>query len=169
MKKIGIISDTHFATLAEGVALVERLRRSCFANVDAVIHCGDLVHPDTPLLFDDWPFYVVRGNMDIDSPHIPEQRILQLEGFNIAVIHGWGNAATLEQRLLNHFDGVSLDCLVYGHSHLPVCHRVGKLLVMNPGSAADRRCAPWHSVGILTLDESLYGEIINIDDNGQID
>lgn len=163
MKKIALISDTHFHSLAEAVPLIEKLQRHCFHDVDAVIHAGDMVHPDVALLFADVPFYAVRGNMDSASPDVPQQRILEIEGWRIAVVHGWGNRKDLEARLLSHFKDQNIHCLIYGHSHQPVCHRVGDVLVINPGSAADRRRAPWHSVAVLCLDKSLHGEIINID------
>ena len=163
MKKIALISDTHFQSMADAVPLVERLRRSCFRDVDAVIHAGDMVHPDVSLLFADLPFYAVQGNMDNVVPAVPLQRIIEIDGWRIGVMHGWGARHDLEPRLLAQFAGEKIDCLVYGHSHQPVCHRVGEMLVINPGSATDRRQAPWHSVGLLHLNKTIHGEIINID------
>ncbi|WP_321531574.1 metallophosphoesterase [uncultured Desulfuromonas sp.] len=163
MKKIAVLSDTHFNMLPEATALVERLLTSCFSEVDAVIHAGDLVHPELGLLFNGLPFYSVQGNMDSSQPGVPLQRILTIESWRIGVVHGWGPKENLEQRLLEHFASTQLDCLIYGHSHRPVCHRVGEILVVNPGSAADRRSQPWHSVALLYVGETLEAEIINID------
>nr|WP_320115985.1 YfcE family phosphodiesterase [uncultured Desulfuromonas sp.] len=168
MKKIAVLSDTHFNTLAEASALVERLLASCFSDVDAVIHAGDLVHPELGLLFDGLPFYSVQGNMDCAQPGVPTQRILTLESWRIGVVHGWGTKDDLEQRMLDHFVPAHLDCLIYGHTHRPVCRRVGEILVVNPGSAADRRSEPWHSVALLYAGETLDAEIINIDALGEI-
>ena len=168
MKKIAVLSDTHFNTLAEASALVERLLASCFSDVDAVIHAGDLVHPELGLLFDGLPFYSVQGNMDCAQPGVPTQRILTLESWRIGVVHGWGTKDDLEQRMLDHFAPAHLDCLIYGHTHRPVCRRVGEILVVNPGSAADRRSQPWHSVALLYAGETLDAEIINIDALGEI-
>lgn len=161
--KIGVLSDTHFYSLEEGAEFVQQLLAQQFADVDAILHAGDLVHPDVPLLFAEYPFYCVRGNMDSVELAAPEQQIIEFSGFRIGLIHGWGDGDNLESRLLEHCQAAELDCLVYGHSHKPVCHTVGSILVMNPGSATDRRRAPWHSVGILTIDEEIHGEIINID------
>ncbi|PLX97585.1 MAG: YfcE family phosphodiesterase [Desulfuromonas sp.] len=168
MKKIAVVSDTHFNTLSEARNLIDRLSATCFLGVDAVIHAGDLVHPDLGLLFEPVPFYPVQGNMDIFQPGVPMQRILVLDGWRIGVVHGWGNRDDLEPRMIAHFADQQLDCLIYGHSHRPVCHRVGKMLVVNPGSAADKRQQPWHSVAVLYLEESLRGEIINVDALEQI-
>lgn len=166
MKKIGVISDTHFHSLADGAALIERLRGGCFRDVDAIIHAGDMVHPDVALLFAEVPFYPVLGNMDQASSEVPVKRIVEIDGWRIGVMHGWGTRHDLEPRVLAQFAGQRIDCLVYGHSHRPVCHWHDDLLIVNPGSAADRRQAPWHSVAILYLDKTLQGEIINIDDAG---
>lgn len=163
--KIGVLSDTHFHSVLEGANFIQTLMQHQFCDVDAILHAGDLVHPDVPLLFAEVPFYCVRGNMDSDDLIAPERRVIEFAGYRIGLIHGWGDVQGLERRLLNDCQAMELDCLVYGHSHLPVCHTVDSVLVMNPGSATDRRRAPWHSVGILTIDEGIRGEIINIDVN----
>lgn len=161
--KIGVLSDTHFYSLAEGVDFIQFLLENFFNDVDAILHAGDLVHPDVPVLFGHIPFYCVRGNMDSVDSEAPVQRVIELAGHRIGLIHGWGDAQDLEERLLSHCEPEQLDCLVYGHSHLPVCHTVNSILVMNPGSATDRRRAPWHSVGMLYVGQEIRGEIINID------
>lgn len=161
--KIGVISDTHFSSLAQGVDLIEDLCQGQFADVDAILHAGDMVHPDIALLFADKPFYAVRGNNDPVVDGVPLHRIIEFGGYTIGLIHGWGAISDLESRMIDYFSAVRLDCLIYGHSHQPVCHTVGDMLVMNPGSAAQRRAAPWHSVGVLNLGDKISGEIINID------
>lgn len=161
--KVGVLSDTHFHSISEGVDFIQYLLEHHFSDVDAILHAGDLVHPDVPLLFGEVPFFCVRGNMDSVDLIAPEQRVVEFAGYRIGLIHGWGDADDLEERLLSHCQSVKLDCLVYGHSHLPVCHMVDSILVMNPGSATDRRRAPWHSVGMLIIGDGIRGEIINID------
>ncbi len=160
---VGVISDTHFQSLSAAVPFVDHLLQNQFANVDAILHAGDVVHPDVHLLFDGVPFYAVQGNMDPAVAGIPQQRIVSIGDYKIGLIHGWGERSSIESRVIDNFKFDDLDCIVYGHSHLPVCHQVGDLLVMNPGSATTKRCAPWHSVGLLYLAENISGEIINID------
>ncbi|MDY0189701.1 MAG: hypothetical protein RBR22_03115 [Desulfuromonas sp.] len=55
--KVGVISDTHFHSLAQGKKLISRLMEQYFADVDAILHAGDMVHPDISLLFAGVPFY----------------------------------------------------------------------------------------------------------------
>lgn len=166
--KIGVLSDTHFRTLAQGAKLIGELLDVHFADADVILHAGDMIHPDIGLLFADVPFYAVRGNNDPAVHGVPEYRIIELGGYRIGLIHGWGNYADLEQRMIAYCAGDNLDCLVYGHSHYAVCHKVGNILVINPGSTTDRRRSPCHSVAMLYLGDSLRGEIINIDAVSQI-
>ncbi|OQY17280.1 MAG: hypothetical protein B6I36_09215 [Desulfobacteraceae bacterium 4572_35.1] len=161
--KIGVISDTHFRSMVQGAKLIDELCQHCFADVDTILHAGDMIHPDVALLFSGVPFYAVRGNNDPAVDGVPQYRVVEIGGYRIGLIHGWGYLGDLEKRMINHFSSAELDCLVYGHSHEPVCHEVEGLLVMNPGSAAQRRSAPWHSVGVLHLGDKISGEIINID------
>jgi phosphomethylpyrimidine synthase len=45
-----------------------------------------------------------------------------------------------------------------------VCCRRDGVLLFNPGSPTDRRWAPYHSVGILELGDTIEGRIIRLDD-----
>jgi hypothetical protein len=163
MLKIGVISDTHIHDLRQGAKLADRLLANWFADVAMILHAGDVVNPAFLDLFVEPPIHAVRGNMDPPVAGIPNRRVFSLGGFRIGLIHGWGSPATLEQRLHHEVQGLSLDCLVYGHSHVPACHRAHGLLLFNPGSAADRRGEPVHTIGILEIDTTIEGRIIAID------
>jgi putative phosphoesterase len=163
MLKIGVVSDTHIHDLRQGARLADMLVNNWFADVDMILHAGDVVTPAFLDLFGNLPVYAVRGNMDPPIAGVPLRRILTVEGFRIGLMHGWGSPATLEQRLLQEFHGLSLDCLVFGHSHVPVSRRTQEMLLFNPGSAADRRGEPVHTVGILEIDKTIEGRIIAID------
>ncbi len=163
MLKIGVVSDTHIHDLRQGARLADLLLKNEFADVDMIFHAGDVVNPAFLDLFGGLPVHAVRGNMDPPIAGVPLRRILTVAGFSIGLIHGWGSPATLEQRLLQEFHAMSLDCLVYGHSHVPVCRRTQGMLLFNPGSAADRRSEPVHTVGILEIDKTIEGRIIAID------
>jgi putative phosphoesterase len=162
--KIGVISDTHFQDLASGIASLQRLAECVFPGVDVILHAGDVVNPDVLLAFSDRIVHVVRGNMDPAVPGIPSRKIIEIGGFRIGLIHGWGPAATLEERVLREFRDDRIDCLVFGHSHFPLCRRHAGILLFNPGSPTDRRQAPFHSVGILELGDSIEARIIRLDD-----
>lgn len=164
MMKIGILSDTHLESLAEATALAEFLMNGPFADVDAIMHAGDMVIPEFVDCFHPLACYAVRGNMDDFLSGIPQKRVVGFEGKRIGLMHGWGPRGGLEKRVIAEFTDKQIDCLVYGHSHYPVCEQKGNLLLFNPGSPVDRRSAPNHTVGVLTIDDDgIRGEIINLD------
>lgn len=164
MLKIGVLSDTHIDDLGRGLPFLQELVDRYFSDVAMILHAGDLVDPDISLAFDGRPFHVVRGNMDPPVCGVPNRKVVEAGGFRIGLIHGWGAPEILEERVLREFQGQRLDCLVFGHSHQPACHRKDGILLFNPGSPTDRRRAAQHTVGILTLGERIEGQIIPIDD-----
>lgn len=163
MTKIGVLSDTHITDLSSGLPFLEHLVERYFSDTEMILHAGDLVDPDIVMAFAGRTVHAVRGNMDPAVKGIPNRKLIEVEGFRIGLIHGWGAPDTLESRILREFQGERLDCLVYGHSHQPVCHSKDGVLLFNPGSPTDRRWAPYHSVGVLTLAGGISGEIIPID------
>ena len=161
--KVGVLSDTHIATQDVAVAFAQKLMSGPFAEVDVIIHAGDLVYPELDSCFYPVPWYGVRGNMDAAQDTLPDKRILSLADKKIGMVHGWGSPRGIETRVLEFFSGFRLDVLVFGHSHWPVCRKVDQLLLFNPGSPTDRRAASYHTVGILELGADVTGEIIRID------
>jgi len=163
MQRIGVLSDTHLQGLATGGAVLEGLVARYFRDAEVILHAGDLVDPDVLLGLSDRTIYQVRGNLDPPRRSLPQRRILELGGFRIGLMHGWGPADGVADKVMEAFRGEGLDCLVFGHSHLPCCERREGMLLFNPGSPTDRRQAPWHSVGLLELGTTIEGRIINID------
>jgi putative phosphoesterase len=163
MTRIGVISDTHIAETAQGLRFMESLRTRFFPEADMVLHAGDIVEPEILCAFHDIPVHAVRGNMDSPLIDLPVKRVFSIEGFRIGLIHGWGAPTGLEQRLGREFADEKLDCLVYGHSHMPVCHRREGVLFFNPGSPTRNRRPPWPSVGMLEISDSIDGRIIRLD------
>ena len=159
--KIGVVSDTHFEHIDQGLEFFSRLFSSVFSDIDLLLHAGDVVHPDLLDCLSEKPILAVRGNCD--PAELPARRIVDAAGFRIGLIHGWGGHHDLEERIFRSFDGESIDGLVYGHSHFPLVRRENGLLIMNPGSPTDKRQAPFHSVGLLTVGKKLTGKIINLD------
>jgi putative phosphoesterase len=159
--RIGVLSDTH---LTLGDARLPALLARCqqyFAGTELILHAGDVVEPQLLHLLPQ-RVLAVRGNLD--PPELPPRRIIPVAGKRIGLIHGWGAKYDLEERVLRAFSGEQVDCIVYGHSHQPACHVVNGILLFNPGSPTDRRNAPFHSLGILTIGEEIEGEIIALDE-----
>lgn len=160
--RIGVLSDTHLPDSADAHDFLQRLI-DVLAPVDMILHAGDLVAPELLDAFSDYPFHAVRGNMDPPAAGVPIKKVIDVEGFIIGLIHGWGPADGIEERIEEEFACESLDCLVYGHSHEPACHCRDGVLYFNPGSATDRRNMPYHSVGLLEVGADIRGTIIRID------
>jgi uncharacterized protein len=161
MVRIGVLSDTHLPDSGEAFAFLQELAARHFADVELILHAGDLVAPALLTAFAPCPVYGVRGNMDPAAPELPLKRIVPVAGLQLGLIHGWGPPAGLLDRIRREFADTPLDCLVFGHSHEPLCRREGGLLLFNPGSATDRRDQPGCSVGLLEIEGgAIRGRII---------
>ena len=155
---IGVVSDTHIPVQAP--RLPEEVVRA-FGSVDLILHAGDLVSLSVYEELQQLArVEAVAGNMD--DPEVAEclsdHTVLEVEGMTIGLTHGWGGPFDLPQRVRARFRP-DIDCIVFGHSHVPYNNRDGKTLLFNPGSpvfSSDR------SFGILTVQNgSLSGEIIH--------
>ena len=157
--KIGVISDTHLTDYDD------KMRRSVaehFSDVDMILHAGDMVDLRVLEIFGGKEVKAVCGNMDNYSVRekLPENLLFEIKGFKFLLIHGWGSPLDIEERISAGFKNV--DCIVYGHTHKPANHKKDNVLFFNPGSAVDRYFASSRTIGILEIDKSIAGRIINI-------
>ena len=60
------------------------------------------------------------------------------------------------------FKNDKVDAIVFGHSHQPLVMRQGGVLFFNPGSPTDDIFAPYKSVGILEIHDTIEGRIIKL-------
>lgn len=158
LMKIGVISDTHAMTPSKEI---EDVCRTHFSSVELILHAGDIVELDVLRAFAGKEVIAVHGNMDFDNvkKSLPDQRILELGGFTFGLTHGWGGPTGIEKRIRAAFGDV--DVIVYGHTHRPANHMVGGVLFFNPGAFSGGWSSPRErSVGILTVEESVTGQII---------
>lgn len=135
--RIGIISDTH--DRAEAVSEAVRLLGD--ANVELILHCGDIESPETALLFKPIPTHFVYGNWDKDRAKLAlairaagghsydSFGAIELAGKRIAWVHSHERHKFYELEHCNYFDYV-----FYGHTHVREQHRTGRTLVANPGA-----------------------------------
>ena len=145
---IGLISDTHGS-----VKNVERVMAGSFKNVGAILHAGDVLHrgmgsslserPGAYGLADAInrlavPMTIARGNCDTDYdaalltvpfqfPPMP----FHIDEWRIMLLHGNGRREEDLERNILEF---GLDLLVHGHSHIARIRRVGRSLIVNPGT-----------------------------------
>jgi len=163
--KLGIISDTHLATLTGDFIALAKDR---FAECDMVVHAGDFTSPDVYRYLNELTsgnLIAVCGNMDPPELRklLPERRIFEQSGIKFGLIHGWGGPHDLEQRIAMRFSGEGVSCIIYGHSHNGANHKYNDILFFNPGSPTDRYHAKMNSIGYVTIENGeLVGEIVPV-------
>jgi putative phosphoesterase len=79
----------------------------------------------------------------------------------LGLIHGWGAASGLEERIMTEFQAV--DVIVYGHTHIAANHVREGIVFFNPGTATGYSSSGLHSIGVLELDQAIHGNIITLD------
>ena len=148
MKRVGLISDTH-GSVHPAVFRV-------FDGMDLILHAGDV---DSATVLSDLevlaPVLAVRGNMDDGwtLSSLPEVRVVEVEGRQIALIHNRQHLRAGLQRTGVKME--EIDAVVYGHTHLAEWHREGGILYVNPGSA--RAGSPRASVALLEVSSGHVG------------
>ena len=147
--RIAVISDTHLPR--RGRALPLRLIEECRA-ADLILHAGDLV--DLSVLEDLerlGPVHAVCGNCDGDAlaRALPARTVVPAGGVRIGMIHDAGVRDGRGRRLRRLFPDA--DVVVFGHSHQPLIERHEDLLLVNPGSATDRRREPVCTMARMTV------------------
>jgi putative phosphoesterase len=154
-----VISDTHLRGYDERLKIiVERY----FHDVELILHTGDLVDISVLDVFRGRKIMAVYGNMDPFSVQksLPESLIFEVGGFRLGMMHGWGNADNLEEKIYQLLKPV--DCVIYGHTHCPVNKIKNGILFFNPGSAFDKRYARENTLGILDIGDEIRGTIVEI-------
>jgi hypothetical protein len=147
--RIGVIADTH-GLLRDAVFEV-------FAQVDRILHAGDVGRPDLLTELEALaPVTAVFGNTD--GPEIRRRcaRVarLELDGLAVVVTHGDQLGSPTPVALRRAFPDA--DVIVYGHTHRPLLELVDRTVtVMNPGAAGPRRFDVIPSVGIMETEAGL--------------
>lgn len=156
-----VVSDTHLGPGCGGrlvTLLGDRLRVA-----SAILHAGDITDASVLTELERFaPVHAVLGNNDLGLD-LPVQRVVELGGCRIGMVHDSGDAQGRDARLRRWFPDA--DVVVFGHSHLPwheiqvrdedshAQHHV------NPGSATQRRRAPRCTIAWLEL---LNGTVVNV-------
>lgn len=139
--RIGVVSDTH------GLLRPELFHR--FADVDLILHGGDVVHEEHLLDLEVLaPVRAVFGN--VDGPELrrklPAVRVMDTGSVRIVMAHG--HLGLDAERLVERVPDAHVA--IQGHTHLPRLERRGGVLILNPGSAGPRR--PGKPVSAALLD-----------------
>jgi putative phosphoesterase len=153
---IAVISDTHLPRGARRLpeACVERI-----AAADLLLHAGDFSTLEVlrELEAIGPPLAGVHGNVDSADLHrlLPAERVVEAEGAMIAMVHDAGPRRGRLERMRRRF-GDRADVLVFGHSHLPLHEEAPDgFQIFNPGSPTERRRAPSHTMGLISVRDGL--------------
>ena len=150
---IGAISDTH-GYVTDSVLQV-------FADTELIIHAGDIGEANVlQTLKNISPLVAVRGNMDFGkwAQPLPQVETLQIDGITIQVIHD-------VQRLRVDAASVSVNAIIFGHSHRRLARERNGILYLNPGSASYPKSGDSASVALLRLhDGEFEPEFIHLGD-----
>lgn len=138
--RIGLISDTH--------GVVHPRVPELFANVDHIIHAGDVGGPHVlEALRALAPLTYVDGNND-DATGEDVARF-ELGGIRVLLTHILPRPSRPAARVVQSLRKQPADLVVFGHSHLPNHQRLDGVTYFNPASAGPRRFDYPVSVGYL--------------------
>lgn len=168
---IGVISDTHIYTgsrreIAPGVKrLFDR------ARIDLIVHLGDAnsrsvleeVAEIAPLIA------VVGNNDDEDLQYLlPHTTRFTVGAYSFAAIHGHGGRSARDVAI-ERWAG-KVNCVLFGHSHMPFIEQYEGSILFNPGSPTDRRWHPHFGVGVITVDKTgIHPDLVLFDQPDHLD
>lgn len=142
MVRVGLISDTHGRLDPRVIAVFAE------EDVAAILHAGDVGRPDILWELETVaPVTAVLGNNDFRMPGFELEHIARttIAGVRFLVVHDFADLGPIPG---------DVDIVVCGHSHRPRNEWHGSTLVVNPGSATQRRSMRHRSVAILEIPDS---------------
>lgn len=149
--RIGVIADTHIPHRAPRVP--EAVLRTFDEHaIELIVHAGDL---STLAVLDQLAAYApveaVQGNVELpEVVHaLPLTRELQIGACPIGLVHDLGERRSYPATARRMFPAARV--VIFGHSHIPLIADANGLLLLNPGSATDRRRQPHCTVALLTI------------------
>ena len=117
---IGVVSDTHIPS--RGKAIPEIVLKA-FQGVDMIIHAGDLTKDYVLYELEEIaPLHAVAGNNDdfFIQDKLGKKKILDINGVKIGITHGdIGYGGNALKNAISIFKNDSVNCVVFGHSHVP--------------------------------------------------
>ncbi|MHA1238569.1 MAG: YfcE family phosphodiesterase [Candidatus Odinarchaeia archaeon] len=134
LSKILVVGDMHIPVRAKAIPrpILSFLKGKMF---DLVICTGDLVKESIlDVLSNFGPVKTVRGNCD--TINAPSYLVVNVKGlWKIGTLHGHqvyprGNLNKLKEIA----EKMKVDILVYGHTHEATVDKVGKIILISPGS-----------------------------------
>lgn len=136
--KIGIISDTH-----DNIEnILKAVKEFNSRHVEIVLHAGDFVSPIAVESFAGIKLVGILGNNDTDIPGLTSAfnkidgelkgEIFEAvyDGMKLVIYHG--TSSSRKEFLIK---SGKYDMVIYGHTHRKASNKIGRTLVINPGTA----------------------------------
>lgn len=166
--KIGVISDTHIP--GKAFVLPEIIFTS-LGGAGHIVHAGDIASFSVIRALENIaPVTAVAGN--VDPPEMQRalgyKKTVSLGGFTFGVVHGDGKSGTTTARAAGSFAGELVDCIIFGHSHIPRCFYQNGILFFNPGSPTDKRRNEYYSFGIIEINGFITPRLLFFNSGGII-
>ena len=124
------------------------------AGVELILHAGDLSTLAVIRQLEAYaPVVAVQGNVEQSDAvaALPIKRELMVGGCTLGLVHILGERKHYARNGRREFPDARI--VVFGHSHIPFVQDSNGLLLLNPGSATDRRGQPHCTVALLTIED----------------
>ncbi len=149
---IAVLADTH---MPKGGRRLPERAVELLREAEAVLHAGDFFGLGVLREIEGLcagRVHAVHGNVDEEELRrlLPEELTVGFDGARIAMVHDAGPAKGRLGRMRRRFPDA--DAVVFGHSHLPLHEEGDGFQIFNPGSPTERRRAPRHSIGVLSVE-----------------
>ncbi|MFC1492176.1 metallophosphoesterase family protein [Nitrospinota bacterium] len=129
--RLVILSDTHGR-------LPREVLRAC-EGADHIVHAGDVGSEDIlHELGAVAPVTAVCGNVD-RSEMIPLRAWVDVGKWRVLVQHIVWERGGPSAEIRDLISRESIDLLIFGHSHEPLCRQMDDLVFLNPGSCGPKR------------------------------
>lgn len=132
--KIAVLGDTHIPGRKREISeqIISIIKDKV---VSRIILTGDITTLSTIRKLNEIaPVTAVKGEMDFLS--LPENKIITIEGFKIAIVHGdpTPEAPSFLERL-DQLKPLHINVLISGHTHKIANEVIDNIIHLNPGSA----------------------------------
>jgi putative phosphoesterase len=160
MMTIGVVSDTHMP--GKTAKFPEELLKG-LEGADLILHAGDINQDHVIYQLEELaPVAAVAGNTDDwwMERALGSKKLIRAEDAVIGLVHGYQGPGSTLERVKRAFAGEQVNCVVFGHSHIPFQEVIDGVLYFNPGSPTDKRRQEMFSYGILRVSGTcIEGEI----------
>ena len=153
--KILVFSDTH-----RSHSNVINIINYDEEQVDAVIHCGDIIRDCEEIernISPKIPFIYVCGNNDYYNNIVPDDKSITLGGKKIFITHGHKYGVKQGKDSLRRKIKEGYDIVLYGHTHISDIEYFSNGILLNPGAMAYGAI----SYGVIEIkDNKVYASIV---------